>query len=215
MGATDAPSATVEGLAVAERRVSRMSTNIVVLVGSATPPGRTQTMAGTLAEALRGHADVTADLIDLANVAFEAADGRPVEKHHPTIAGAVGKIASADGLVIASPVYRATYTGVLKNFLDIVPFEALRDKPVGLAVLAASQHHYLGVDTALRGIVAWYGAIAAPTSVYLTNSDFDEQKQLTPRARGELESLSATMVSLATILGGAKFGPTPIAAPRS
>lgn len=189
--------------------------NIVVLVGSATPPGRTQTMAGALADALRGHAGVTADLIDLVDVAFEAADGRPVEKHHRTIADAVGKIAQAQGLVIASPVYRATYTGVLKNFLDIVPFEALRDKPVGLAVLAASQHHYLGVDAALRSIVAWYGALAAPTSVYLTSSDFDEQKQLTARARGELGALAATMATLATKLGGATFGPTPIAAPRS
>lgn len=189
--------------------------NIVVLVGSATPPGRTQTMAGTLAEALRGHPGVHVELIDLANVAFEPADGRPLEKYDQTIVSAVTKITAAQGLVIASPVYRATYAGVLKNFLDLVPFEALRDKPVGLAVLAASQHHYLGVDSAVRSIVAWYGAVAAPTSVYLTGGDFDEQKQLTLRARGELEGLAATMVSLATLLEGTTFAPTPIAAPRS
>jgi FMN reductase len=188
--------------------------NVVVLVGSATPPGRTQTMAATLAEALRGHPGVDAELIDLANVAFEPADGRPLEKYDRTIVSAIGKITAAQGLVIASPVYRATYSGVLKNFLDMVPFEALRDKPLGLAVLAASQHHYLGVDSAVRSIVAWYGALAAPTSVYLTGSDFDEQKQVTPRARGELEALAATMVSLAAILEGTTFGPTPIAAPR-
>lgn len=168
-------------------------------------------MAETLADCLRSkRADVT--VIDLVNVAFEAADGRPLEKYHASIGDAVRALIAADGVVIASPVYRATYAGVLKNFLDIVPIEALRDKPVGLTVLGASLHHYLGVDTAVRAVLAWYGALALPTSVYLAGNDFDERKLPNDKAKAELDGLAGSLVALCEKLAGTPLGPVPLAA---
>jgi FMN reductase len=186
---------------------------IAVVIGSATPPGRTQAMAEAFAESVRARspgADVT--VIDLANVACEAADGRPVEKYDATIGAAVRAVSEAQAVVFASPVYRATYAGVLKNFLDIVPIEALRDKPVGLTVLGASQHHYLGVDVALRPVMAWYGALMLPTSVYLAGNDFDERKLPNEKARAELDGLASSVIALAEKLAGTAFGPVPLAA---
>lgn len=185
----------------------------VVLIGSATPPGRTQAMAAACADALRARDPATdVSVIDLANVACEPADGRPLEGYDGTIQAAVRALAEAQGVVIASPVYRATYAGVLKNFLDIVPVEALRDTPVGLIVLGASPHHYLGVDNALRLVLAWYGALALPTSVYLTGGDFDERRFPTDKAKAELDGLAATLLALCGGLAGKRFEPTPLAA---
>jgi len=172
-------------------------------------------MATELGACLRARAtgvDVT--VIDLANVACEAADGRPLEQHHATIGEAVRTVIAADAVVFASPVYRATYAGVLKNFLDILPIEALRDKPVGLAVLGATQHHYLGVDNALRAVLAWFGALALPTSVYLAGGDFDERKLPNEKARAELDALAASVVTVTAKLGGTALGPVPLAAKR-
>jgi FMN reductase len=184
---------------------------IVVLIGSSTPPGRTQAMSEALADCLRARgADVT--VIDLVNVACEAADGRPLEKYDPSIGDAVRTLLAADAVAFASPVYRATYAGVLKNFLDIVPIEALRDKPVGLTVLGASLHHYLGVDTAMRAVFAWYGALALPTSVYLAGNDFDERKLPNDKAKAELDGLAGSLVALCEKLGGTPLGPVPLAA---
>ena len=192
-----------------------MNPHFVVLVGSATPPGRTQTMASALAELIRVQRETAhVDIVDLVNVALQAADGRPLEAYDATIREAVERLASARGVVVASPVYRATYAGVLKNFLDIVPFEALHGKPVGLAVLGGSLHHYLGVDDALRAVLAWYGALALPTSVYLCGTDFDERKALTARARAELAGLAGALVTLTDALAGKTLGPAPLAAPR-
>jgi hypothetical protein len=64
----------------------------------------------------------------------------------------------ARAVVFAAPVYRASYPGVLKNLLDLLPVEALRAKPVGILAMGASAHHYLGVDTHLRAVLAWFGA---------------------------------------------------------
>lgn len=172
-------------------------------------------MAEAFAEAVRAHAsgaDVT--VIDLANVACEPADGRPVEKYHATIGAAVGAVSEAQAVVFASPVYRATYAGVLKNFLDIVPIEALRDKPIGLTVLGASLHHYLGVDNALRAVMSWYGALMLPTSVYLAGNDFDERKLPNEKARAELDGLAAAVVAMVEKVGGTTLGPVPLAAKR-
>ena len=66
------------------------------------------------------------------------------------------------------------FPGVLKTLLDPAPVSALRGKPVGLVVVAASDHHYLGVDRHLRDVLSWFGALALPVSVYLTSRDFGE-----------------------------------------
>jgi FMN reductase len=170
-------------------------------------------MAQSLAASVKARASGAAvTVIDLADVACQPADGRPVDAYDPSIGAAVRALGDARGVVIASPVYRATYAGVLKNFLDIVPIEALRDKPVGLTVLGASLHHYLGVDAALRGVLAWYGALALPTSVYLSGADFDERKLPNDKAKAELDELAGALVACAEKLAGTTLGPVPLAA---
>ncbi len=191
----------------------RKTVSIVILVGSATTPGRTHTIAAQLGDSLRARdANLKIDLLDLAQVSFAACDGRPLEAYDVTVRDAVSKVAAAAGIVIASPVYRATYTGVLKNFLDILPVVALRDKLVGIAVVGASLHHYLGVDTGLRSVLAWFGALALPTSVYLTSSDFDEAKQPTACAREQLDALAESLLRLTREVSSGHFGPEPLAA---
>jgi len=187
--------------------------SIAILVGSATTPGRTHTIAAQLGESLRSR-DTTLqlDLLDLAQVSYEPCDGRPLAAYDVTVREAVAKVAAAAGVAIASPVYRATYTGVLKNFLDILPVDALRDKPVGIAVVGASLHHYLGVDTGLRSVLAWFGALALPTSVYLTSSDFDNAKLPAPEAREQLDGLAETLLRLTRDVSKGHFGPEPLAA---
>ena len=60
------------------------------------------------------------------------------------------QIVGASAVLIAAPVYRASYPGVLKNLLDIAPVEALQGKPVGIVAMGGSAHHFLGVDWQLR-----------------------------------------------------------------
>ena len=78
-------------------------------------------------------------------------------------------------MLIGAPVYRASFPGVLKNLLDITPVEALQNKPVGILAMGGSAHHYLAIDTQLRAVLGWFGALVAPTSVYVTGSDFKEE----------------------------------------
>jgi FMN reductase len=185
---------------------------IVGILGSVTPPGRmNRAMEGAMQRAAaRGH-DV--ELVDLATLTIEFADARPLTERGDDSAEVVAKLAGADAVVLASPVYRASMTGALKNLLDLVPVEALIGKPVGIVAMGATQHHYLGVDSHLRDVMAWFGALVAPTSVYLTSADFVDGV-LSDGAAESLDALLDTLALLSQSLAGkGDLGPLPLARP--
>jgi FMN reductase len=183
---------------------------LTVVIGAATPPGRLSAAARLLADS----AAADAEIVDLSATAIDVCDGRPLEQCSPATQAAVATIGAADAVVLCSPTYRASYPGVLKNLLDQLPLEALRGKPVGIVAMGTSDHHYLGVDRQLRDVLAWFGALVAPVSVYLTDGDFDEQRRLAPERAEELQQLAAGVLALAKALGGAEPGPAPLAGRR-
>ncbi len=186
---------------------------MAIVLGAATPPGRLAQAASRIAQLAReGGANVEPSLVDLSALKVEICDGRRLEAYGDDTRRAVQAIADASAVVFAAPVYRATYPGVLKNLLDLLPLEALEGKPVGIVAMGASPHHFLGVDNQLRPVLAWFGALAAPTSVYLTGEDFKEGKLASPQALADLQGLVSTVIRLAERLGGSVWGPKPLAA---
>jgi hypothetical protein len=96
--------------------------------------------------------------------------------------------------------------------LDIVPVEALQGKPVGIVAMGGSTHHYLAVDTQLRQVLGWFGALVAPTGVYLTGVDFRDGALTSESARKDLVALADTLMMLLRRLDPALLGPPPLAA---
>jgi FMN reductase len=186
---------------------------LVLVVGAATKPGRLHGAVESMAAALAArHAEIATTIINLATAPAEICDGRALEDYDAATRQTVAAIAAADGVLFAAPVYRASFPGVLKNLLDLLPVEALKDKPVGILAMGGSPHHYLGVDSHLRLVLAWFGALALPTSVYLTNRDFAEGRLASDTALADLAALGDTLAALAGSLQGRSLGPTPLAA---
>jgi FMN reductase len=185
---------------------------IALVIGQATAPGRLVTACRALEQHLH-NAGAEVQVVDLAATPVQICDGRPPEQYDAVTRAAVDVLNSADAAALASPVYRASFSGVLKNFLDLLPLEALHRKPVAILAMGATDHHYLGVDTHLRAVLAWFGALAMPTSVYLASRDF-EQGKLAARAQDELHSLAATLTQVTVRTAGAAFGPAPLAGRR-
>src|SRR5579884_3439608 len=183
---------------------------LLIVVGAATPPGRLAAAMKFAEEAAAG-GGAAASLLNLAETRVEICDGRPLDGYGAATRQAVARIAAAAAVLIAAPVYRATYPGVLKNLLDIVPVEGLQNKPVGIVAMGGSPHHYLGVDSQLRHVLAWFGALVAPTGVYLTGADFHEGQLSSATARQDLAALTRTLIGLARRLDPAALGPKPLA----
>jgi FMN reductase len=185
---------------------------LLMLVGAATPPGRLAAAIAEAAEAARANgSDVAIDILNLAETPIEICDGRALEAYGEATRQAVARVAAAAAVLIGAPVYRASFPGVLKNLLDIVPVEALQNKPVGIVAIGGSPHHYLAVDSQLRHVLAWFGALVAPTSVYLTGGDFRDGRLASDTARNDLAALTATLMTLMR-LDRAALGPPPLAA---
>lgn len=185
---------------------------IVTVLGSVTAPGRlSSAVAGAMERAAeRGQA---ASVIDLGQLRLGFADGRPPEQLDDDTGRLVAEVSDAEAVILATPIYRATLTGALKNALDLLPIEALKDKPVGIVSMGATLHHFLGAESHLRDILAWFGALTAPNAVYLSSADF-ENGVLKENAATRLDDLVAALERLAAIPAAGPIGPTPFAAVR-
>ncbi|WP_327046232.1 NADPH-dependent FMN reductase [Microbispora sp. NBC_01189] len=131
-----------------------MST-IVVLSGSPSAVSRTAALCAHLADRLGslGHEVRTVHVRDLPAEALLSAD-----TGHPRIAEVVGLIGEADGVLVASPVYKAAYSGLLKTLLDLLPQFAFTGKVVLPIVTGGSPAHVLAIDYALRPVLTSLGA---------------------------------------------------------
>ena len=89
---------------------------------------------------------------------------------HPTVVAASDQVAKARVLVVATPVYKAAYSGVLKVFLDLLPQTALKGKTVLPLATGGSPHHMLALDYALRPVLQSLGAKHILPGIYATDS---------------------------------------------
>src|SRR5260370_11700386 len=181
----------------------------LVIGGGAAPAGR---LAAAIAMAAQGAGDIAVDILTRAETPVETCDGRPLDAYGAATQEAVARIAGAGAVLIGAPVYRASFPGVLKNLLDITPVEALQNKPVGIVAMGGSPHHFLAVDSQLRQVLAWFGALVAPTSVYLTGGDFKDGQLTAESARNDLAALTRTLITLLQRLDPSSLGPLPLAA---
>ena len=179
-----------------------------------TPPGRSLNALRAALDAVRDfQPEARCVELNLADYRISFADGRPPDQYGDDTGRVVAQVKRADAVLLFSPVYRGSISGVLKNLLDHLPVDALRGKACGIAAIGATQHHYLGVDWHLRDVLAWFGAIVAPVSVYLSSADFAEG-QVSNDARRQLADLALTVMMLQSALGRSVFGPVPLAARR-
>ena len=87
---------------------------------------------------------------------------------------ALTAVEGADVLVVTTPVYRGSYTGLFKHFFDFVHQDALIDKPVLLAATGGSDRHALMIDHQLRPLFSFFQARTLPLGVYATDKDFED-----------------------------------------
>lgn len=178
---------------------------LTVVIGSATPPGRLRRAVEQASERAAQGGAVELRLIDLADVRITPADGTPPEQLDDDTAAVLAAIDGADAVVLATPVYRGSFTGVLKNLLDHVPVAALQDTPVGIVAMGATPHHFLGAESHLRDVLAFFGALVAPVPVYLTSADFADGAPTAPAA-ADLDTLLSALATLARATAGASLG---------
>jgi FMN reductase len=95
----------------------------------------------------------------------------------PAIRVAVAAVAGADLVMVATPIYKAAYSGLLKVFLDLLPPDALRGKTVLPLATGGSPGHLLALEYALKPVLAALGARHVLDPVYVVDSAWNAHEQ--------------------------------------
>lgn len=146
-----------------------VSTPVIGLSGSPNPTSRSRTLLERTLAALDRQGAGPSRLIDLAKLPSDGLLGR---RKDPDVADAIQSVLDAAIVVISTPIYRATYSGLLKIFFDLLPHDALTRK-VAIAIATGGEPgHLLAVDHGLRPLLASVGAVVVATGVYGTDAQF-------------------------------------------
>lgn len=137
--------------------------SILLLGGSPQLPSSSSRLLLHIGEqlALQGHSYAQLHVRDLPARALLLAD-----YDDAAIARAVRAVADADAIVVATPIYKASYTGLLKAFLDLLPQDGLAGKLVLPLATGGGHAHTLALDYALRPVLHALGARQVFTSIY-------------------------------------------------
>ena len=190
-----------------------MPATLLAIHGTVTRPGRLYQAIQAALSGLEGPESPSVETLHLGDYRISFADGRPLSAYDDDTQAVVERVIAADMYLISTPVFRASFTGALKNLLDHVPVEGLQGKACGLIGMGATDHHYLSIDAQLRPVLAWFGALVAPGMVYLQSRHFQDGQLADPQAVADLQSLARSVMALhRAVAGGGLSGPSPLAA---
>lgn len=141
-------------------------TQVAVVVGNPKPASRTLAAATYVAEQLAGGPPHT--VIDLATLGPALLDWQDAR-----VAALVEDVLAAQLIVVASPTYKGSYTGLLKLFLDRFAADSLTGVLAVPLMLGAGPRHALAPEVFLRPVLAELGATVPGKALYVLEDGYD------------------------------------------
>ena len=164
--------------------------SIAVVVGNPKPRSRTYQAAHLVTEKLAGRQpDLSVDLTDLGSALLDWSDSR--------VGDIVTAIQSSDLVVVASPTYKATYTGLLKLFLDRIAGGALAGVTAVPLMLGGHWRHALAADLLLKPVLVELGATCPTSGLFLLESEYAGGETLDSWLKLARPQVAATVKTLA------------------
>lgn len=149
---------------------------VVAVSGGLQRPSKAAALAGHLLDLIAEEVPCKQHLVELGQLAPLFAGAVWRTQLPDTVERELAAVEQADLLVVATPVYRGSYTGLFKHFFDFIDQDALIDKPVLLAATGGSERHALVIDHQLRPLFSFFQARTLPLGVYATDKDFADYR---------------------------------------
>jgi FMN reductase len=144
-----------------------------VVVGNPKPRSRTWQAAHLIASELTGsEPDVAVDLASLGAGLLDPGDS--------TVADAIQAVRSSDLLIVATPTYKGSYTGLLKLFLDRIEGGGLRGVVAVPLMLGGHWKHALAPEVFLKPVLAELGASCPTAGLFLLDSEWSDLSARSP-----------------------------------
>lgn len=167
---------------------------LVVVTAGTGDPSSTRMLADRAARrvadlASRRGGEVAVRVIDLRELATEITTAMVARLAGPKLREAVDALAEADGVVAATPVYKAGASGLFTSFFQVLDNDLLIATPVLLAATAGTSRHALVIDDQLRSLFAYLRTTVVPTSLFAAPEDWNDPALNTRVDRAAFELL--------------------------
>lgn len=144
--------------------------------------------------------NIKAEVLNISQFNIQFCDARDPGTYDSDAKLIIDKIIDADAYIVGTPMYRGTYTGILKNVFDLIPNDAMHGKPVGLVATGGSDHHYLALEHELKPLLGFFLAFVLPGVVYANNKDYRSGKINSDDLLLKLKQLGESLVNFHSIL---------------
>lgn len=149
---------------------------LVAVSGGLQRPSKSAALAEHLLDLIADEVPCDQHLVELGQLAPQLAGAVWRSQLPDTVERELAAVEQADILVVTTPVYRGSYTGLFKHFFDFIHQDALIDTPVLLAATGGSERHALMIDHQLRPLFSFFQARTLPLGVYATDKDFADYR---------------------------------------
>lgn len=146
---------------------------LVGISGSTRRPSRTRTLIEAVSDEIARHRDISIDIFDIS----DAGPGLGAFSRSaltPEAARVLDAVEKADALIVGSPVYKGSYTGLFKQLFDFIDPAALTGRPVVLTATGGGHRHALVIEHQLRPLFGFFSALTIPTGIYASDDDFTD-----------------------------------------
>jgi FMN reductase len=173
---------------------------LVVVSGGTSDPSSSRMLADRVAARVlalarargaqgEGNARATVSVIELREIAAEVATALTTQLIGPRLQAAIDSLATADGIIVAAPVYKAGISGLVTSFFQVLDNDLLIGKPVVLAATAGTARHALVIDDQMRPLFAYMRALPVPTALFAAPEDWSDSALGTRTDRAATELL--------------------------
>jgi FMN reductase len=152
---------------------------LAVVTAGTSDPSATRMLADRTAErtvalAKRHGHDAGVSVVDLRELAPDISNALTSQLISPKLVSAVAALREADGIIAATPVYKAAPSGLFTSFFQVLDNDLLIAKPVLLAATAGTSRHALVADEQMRSAFAYLRTLTAPTSLFAAPEDWGD-----------------------------------------
>lgn len=151
--------------------------SLVVVSAGLSQPSSTRLLADRLSAAVDRHLrdaglEPHVQVIELRDQARDLTNHLLTGFPSPSLQATIDGVLAADGLIAATPIFTASYSGLFKMFFDVLEKDSLAGKPVLIAATGGTARHSLALEHAMRPLFAYLNAAVVPTAVYAASEDW-------------------------------------------
>lgn len=170
--------------------------SIAVVTAGLSEDASTTRLAGAIARAAsgvaaRGGEGPEVRVVAVREIAHGITDAMLTGTAPAAVQDALDAVLTADGLIAATPTYKASFSGLFKAFFDLFDEGALENLPTVVAATGGSPRHSLVLDTALRPLFSYLKALTLPIGVYAATEDWADAS-----LQGRIERAGAALAGM-------------------